>query len=110
MVESEAKGNGFGKGSDRHTAVVVGDTVGDPFKDTSGPALNILSKLMSHLSLIISGSIATEWGNWKSMLIIWTSILIGSIIYVVWKSKKSSENIRYQAQVDRSPLLELPQH
>ena len=47
-----------GKGSDTHNATVVGDTVGDPFKDTSGPSLNILIKLMSMVSVVFAGLIA----------------------------------------------------
>ena len=52
MVE---EGHFGGKGSDCHRATVVGDTVGDPFKDTSGPSLNILIKLMSMVSIVMAG-------------------------------------------------------
>jgi K(+)-stimulated pyrophosphate-energized sodium pump len=52
MVE---EGNFGGKGSECHKATIVGDTVGDPFKDTSGPSLNILIKLMSMISIVMAG-------------------------------------------------------
>jgi len=56
MIEEGVEINGeiYGKGSDVHKAAIVGDTVGDPFKDTSGPSLNILIKLMSVVSLVMA--------------------------------------------------------
>ena len=53
------EGNFGGKGGEVHKATVVGDTVGDPFKDTSGPSLNILIKLMSMVAIVMAGLTVT---------------------------------------------------
>ena len=54
------EGNFGGKGGEVHRATVVGDTVGDPFKDTSGPSLNILIKLMSMVAIVMAG-LTVSW-------------------------------------------------
>jgi len=59
----DIEGQTYYKGSDPHKAAVVGDTVGDPFKDTSGPSLNILLKLMAVVALVIAPTLAAQSGN-----------------------------------------------
>ena len=77
-VESGALG---GKGSDAHRAAVVGDTVGDPFKDTSGPSMNILIKLMSVVSLVLAPWLARVWEARTTPLLrqgaLWVQSLFG---------------------------------
>merc|ERR1712003_52206 len=88
----EIEGMAGGKGTPTHKACVVGDTVGDPFKDTSGPALNILIKLMSMISLTIAPLIAgrDDWEKWYLGLIPFAIFLIlsGVLVYkeiLTWK-------------------------
>ena len=57
-IETGAVGEGNGKGSPTHDAGVVGDTVGDPLKDTVGPCLDMLIKIMSTLALVMGGAFA----------------------------------------------------
>ena len=84
-----------GKGGDAHKASITGDTVGDPFKDTSGPSLNILIKLMSVIALTIAPLIAGN-DNWDNFYygIIPLVIGIGVTIYYVMNYKET-ENKDY---------------
>lgn len=76
-------GNNGGKGSDAHTAVVIGDTVGDPFKDTAGPAINPLIKVMNLVSLLTLPAIISMSDNSARFVVsgVATVVILGAIWY-----------------------------
>ncbi|MCD4817479.1 MAG: sodium-translocating pyrophosphatase [Candidatus Cloacimonetes bacterium] len=78
-----------GKGSDYHTACVVGDTVGDPFKDTSGPSINILIKLMSMVSIVFAGLI----------------VAFSPKIEALYSQEKQTQKIEYTQTYDQENIL-----
>jgi hypothetical protein len=114
----EIEGACGGKGTETHKACVVGDTVGDPFKDTSGPSLNILIKLMSIISLTLApimSSYPEDWQVWYYGLIPLAVMLIGTyaVYHFFWRevaditadpvSKKKAEDGAASAAPAQAP-------
>jgi K(+)-stimulated pyrophosphate-energized sodium pump len=97
-IEADRLGQDKGKGSSEHQAAVVGDTIGDPFKDTSGPALNILIKLMTMMSLVFAEDFPErpyEPSSWWVAIVVAAFFLCIAFAITCWMRKTGFGDIDY---------------
>ena len=102
MIEEQGK-----KGTDAHKAAVVGDTVGDPFKDTSGPSLNILLKLMSVVALVIAPSIAMNNDAVAAYVDAKVETNLVEVVVTEDKSDKKNYTVNVTSQDDQEMVVEV---